>query len=239
MLDRNVLRAGAGAAMIGAVLGLVFNALHPRTGDIASAEAELELVSDSGIWLFDHYMLAWAIAFGFIGLVAIGRSFAGEEPAGSWGRIAVASAVAGSAIAFLTIVVDGMAMHEVAEDWAAAPNSPQALATGEAVAAVGLALFTALQASLFGVTPVLYGVAGVTSNAYPRWLGYLAIGAGVLGLLTASIQFLAGISELTANVMFTIASLAFTVWLFVMGWNLWSRAQGPAPAQQQRSAVAA
>ena len=34
-----------------------------------------------------------------------------------------------------------------------------------------------------------------------------------------------GISELTANILFPISSLAFTIWALVMGWTLWKRSE--------------
>ena len=98
--------------MIGAVLGLVFNLLHPR-GDDYSAAGELELVASNDIWLFDHFMLAWSLAFAFVGLVAIGWSFP-EGPAQGWGRIATATAIGGVTVAYVTLGVDGMAMAAVA-----------------------------------------------------------------------------------------------------------------------------
>src|SRR5688572_21632209 len=105
MLDRSVLRWGGMAAMIGAVLGLVGNLLHPRGSEFTAA-AEIALVNDSGIWLFDHFLIAWSFAFALVGLVAIGWSFA-DELGQAWGRIATASAIGGVTVAYVTIAVDG------------------------------------------------------------------------------------------------------------------------------------
>lgn len=195
--------------MVGAALGLVFNLLHPR-GDDLSVQGELELVAGSDIWLFDHFMLAWSLAFALVGLVAIGWSFA-EDAAQSWGRVATASAIGGVTVGFITLGVDGMALKAVAD--AGGP-------AGVAVAEISFALFTGTIGSLFGLTPVLFGIACLSSNTYPRGLGYLALVGGLLGLLTASLQFLSGPSGLTIMI-FLVASLAYTVWLFLMGWRLW------------------
>lgn len=219
MLDRAVLRWGGMAAMIGAALGLVFNLLHPRSSAVGTGMNELHLVAASDIWLLVHYMIAWSVAFALVGLVAIGWSYA-EGAAASWGRFATASAIVGVGVTFITVLIDGPAMKHVA-DAMIAGHSPETIAAGTAVSEVAVALFTGTMGSLFGLTPVLYGIATLSDARYPKPLGYLAIAAGVLGLITASIQYFGGIQNLTANILFPIASLAFTVWSFVMGWRLW------------------
>jgi hypothetical protein len=230
MVDRAVRRAGAVAAMVGAVLGIVFNVLHPRGSGVSTVTGELRLVAESDIWLFDHFMLIWAVAISFIGLVVIGRSFDGE-PAASWSRVAVLSAAVGGAVGLTLLMVDGMANHTVATEWARS-ESAGSLASATAVAAVSNALFTGLMFTFFGVTPLLYGAAVLTSSHYRKWLGYLSLLSGLLGLAAGSIQYLGGISPLTANILFPISSLAFTLWLLVMGWKLWKRSETVAPAPE-------
>ena len=210
--------------MVGAVIGLIFNLLHPRPEEIDNVLSELEMVNDSGIWVFDHYMLGLAIALGLLGGVAISRSYA-EEPARSWGRFALAAQIIGVGIGFLTLAVDGMIVGKVTEEWAAAGGGTDSAqyAVAAAVTNVSLGLFTALIWSLFGLTATLYGLAGLNTNTYPRWLGSLALVGGLLGFAAGTVQFLGGISNLSATVLFLPASLAFTIWLFASGWFLWQR----------------
>lgn len=233
MAQRTLFRVGAIGAMLGAALGLIFNLLHPRGSGIDTSQEELDLVADSGIWLFDHFMIAWALAFGFLGLVAIARSFTGEAGE-SWGRLALAAAIASVAIGWVGVTIDGVAMKEVADNWAEAGRGTDsaAFATGDAVANVSLAFFIALIGSLFGVTATLFGVAGVVSTNYPKWLGYLAIIAGIAGLVTASITFLTGPSDVTLNILFGASSVLYTIWLFVSGWHLWKRAGQTQPEER-------
>lgn len=235
MTDRMVLRYGGAAAMIGAVVGLVFNLLHPRPEE-ASVAGEIEMIAGSDIWLFDHYMLAWSLAFTLVGLLAIGWSFP-IGAAATWSRLAAASAIGGIAIGFATVLVDGAAAKEAADN--AVAGGAAAVATAEAVVHVGLALFTGLMGSLFGLTPVLFGLAGLATDAYPKWLAWLALAAGAIGFLSGSIQYLGGISVLTAGVLFPISSLAFTVWGFTMGWQIWKQHSAPAPTTEAKAAVAA
>jgi hypothetical protein len=216
--------------MVGAVLGIVFNVLHPRGAGVAVTD-ELGLAAGSTIWIFDHFMLVWALLFALVGLVVIGLSFE-REPGRSWGRVALASALASGAVILAAVFMDGIATKAAAVQWAAT-QSPEALASGTAVAMLVLAMFTAIMFTFFGLTPVLFGVAVLKSAEYPRWLGYLAVGAGALGLITGSIQFMNGISPLTANILFPISSLAFTVWALVMGWTLWKRSEAVATTTQE------
>jgi hypothetical protein len=239
MAHRTLFKVGAIGAMVGAVLGLVANLLHPRGSGIDTSREELELVADSSLWLFDHYLIAWALAFSFIGLIAIGHSFAGEAGE-SWGRFARASAIGSIAIAVVAITIDGMALKEVADNWSEAGRGTDssAFAAADAVANVSLALFTTVIASLFGATATFFGIAGLVSTNYPKWLGYAALVAGLLGLLTASITFLSGPSDVAFNILFAISSFLYTVWLFASGWSLWQRSDGVQREEEKAAAVA-
>ena len=234
MVHPTVRRAGAAAAIVGSLLGLVFNVLHPRGSSFETNE-HLGMVAGSRIWIFDHYMLFWAIAISLIGLIVIGRSFE-DEPAASWGRIAAGWAMIGGAVALVLLMVDGIATPAAAGRWAAG-QSPETLAAGAAVAHVELSLFTGLMLTFFGVTPIVYGIAVLGSDEHPKWLGYLAIASGLLGLLAGSIQFFNGPTPLTASVIFPIGSVAFTLWGVVMGARLWKRSS-EAPSPTARAAAA-
>lgn len=211
--------------MVGAVIGLVGNLLHPR-GSEFTVQGELALVNGSDIWLLDHFLIAWSFAFALVGLVAIGWSFT-DEVGQAWGRIATATAIGGVTVAYVAIAVDGMALEAAAAEGGA---------VGAAVAHVGLALFTGTIGSLFGLTPLVFGVAIVSSNTYPKGLGYLALAAGAIGLLVASVQYLSGPSTVMTNVLFPVSSIGFTVWAFLMGWRLWT---GPAAAAVPAAATSA
>jgi hypothetical protein len=77
--------------------------------------------------------------------------------------------------------------------------------------------------SFFGFVPVLFGAAVLTGDEYPSWLGWVAIVAGALGLLTGTIIYFAGFTTLTSMVLFPIASVLFTVWLGIIGYLLWQK----------------
>lgn len=224
MEERTLFKAGAVAAMAGALIGIVFNLLHPRPDEVDSVLSELQMVSDSGIWVFDHYMLVISLALGLLGGVAISRSYL-EESARSWGRLALVAQIVAVGVGFVTLAIDGMIVGKVADEWAASgggTDTPE-FVTAAAAVNIGLGLFTMIIISLFGVAALLFGIAGLNTATYPRWLGGLALIGGVLGMAAGTLQYLDGISDLSAMYLFLPASLAFTVWLFASGWYLWQR----------------
>jgi hypothetical protein len=236
MSERTLLRTGAGALVIGGVLGFVFNLLHPRsTAALESVKGELRLAADSSAWVFIHYMLEWAIVFGFVGLVIIAGTLA-TDAGMNWARLARAAVIAATGVLVVAVAVDGMATKEVADSWAGGGGAAS-FATAKAVSEISLALFTAGIGAFFGIVPVLFGLAGLVSAAYPRWLAYVALAAGVLGFVSASVQFLAGATVFGTLVLFTIGSLLFTVWTIAMGWYAWRMSEAPVTAGRPAGAI--
>jgi hypothetical protein len=229
MPDRVLFRVGAISAIAGAALGLVFNILHPRDSDtLDSVAAELRQVDESGIWVFDHVMLGIAVVLSFLGLIAIAHSITGDVGT-SWATLARASAIASTAMLTGLIAIDGIAMKEIAEGFAPVTDIETAAAFVGAAPVVETvrALFTASIGAFFGVTPLLFGVAVVSSDVYPKWLGYVALVAGALGFVTAIIQAFNGLSTFTTLIMFPVASVIFTLWLLYMGVLLWRKTVPP------------
>lgn len=220
MGDYRVLRVGGIVAMVGAVLAVVFNLLHPRSGD-TTLEAHLELVSSSGLWVFDHFAIFLLGGAFLFSLWAIARSFR-IEPSRSWAGAALVFAIAGAALLVPLLAIDGFAGKVVADAWAESATDAN-LAAGRAVTVIEQSVFTSTVLLSFGLSPVLFGITILAGAEYPRGLGWLAIVSGVIGVVTATIQFLSGPSNLTLNVLFTISSLLLTVWLFVMGRHLYRR----------------
>lgn len=221
MLDRRVMRLAGIGAMVGAVIAVIFNILHPRADDVENVRSEIQTALDEGIWLFDHYMIGWAIGLALLAFIGIGRSFT-REPSASWGRIALIFGIGGTAILFTAVLVDGWAIKEAAET--------ESEDVAVAVAYVGGALFIGGIGTFFGLTPVLFGAALLSGEDYPAWLGWVAVVAGLLGIVTGTIMFFDGFSDATVNVLFPISSLLFTVWIGVMGYQLYQKSSEPAAA---------
>ena len=80
--DRMVLRIGGVVAVVGALLGLVGNLIHPVT-PIDDIEGVARVIGDSEIWVPVHLVIVLGIVLMLGGLVAIGRSIRGAL-AGAW-----------------------------------------------------------------------------------------------------------------------------------------------------------
>lgn len=211
MLDRSVLRWGGLAGMVGAVIGAIANLMHPRSDDLGTAAGVVDLAAGSDIWVLDHYLIAWSVALAGFAALALALSLV-QEPARSWGKIAAAFTIGSTVVVYLFAAVDGAVLKDAAEQ-----GGPDALA----VAHVAAALFTATMGSMFGLVPILLGIALMSTTQYPRWLGMLALVSGAIGLFCASYQYLVDYEPFLMNYVFTLGSLGTTIVLFAAGWWLW------------------
>jgi hypothetical protein len=221
--DRSVLRLGGLCAVAGGVLGVVLNLLHPRTSEIGAVEAELRLIRDNGQWLAVHVGILATLVIAFLGLVAIAYSMYGER--GLWARTALYAAVAAAPVALVSVALDGIAMKAVADAWATAPE--QWLPAADAVGQVNIAAFDGLIIGLFGLMPIFLGISLAGSSLYPHWTGIVSVAGGALGLIAGFTQAFNGLEPLTTNIVFPLASLAFTIVLIVTGATLWQKTSAP------------
>lgn len=218
MSDRALHRIGSASAIIGAVVAVITNVLHPRVSDYSSPEVLLQAIAGSSIWVADHLGLIVGTLLILAGLVALSRSITGE-PAAAVARLAVVAAVVSAAMGLVLLGIDGIVAKQTAVAWAAAPAAEKAPALRVAVAVedIAFALFSLLIVLQFGVTLFLYGLAVALSDAYPRWLGWLAVavaaGSAVVGLAQAT----NGPSVLVTNILFPILSSIAILWVLVMG----------------------
>jgi hypothetical protein len=204
--------------MVGAVIAIVFNVLYPRADDPGSVAEIVGQSQSEGMWAFTHYALAWGVALTFIGLIVIARSFVGE-PSASWARVALIHAIGGALTLFLALVILGFAVKGAAGTDGGSAEEIAWVAGGLFLASIGL---------FFGFTPLFYGIAVLSGDEYPSWLGWTAIVAGAVAVLTGTIVYFDGFSKTTDNVLFPISSILFTVWVGLMGYKLWQKTSQPA-----------
>lgn len=225
MPERTLLRIGAVSAILGAIILVVANALHPRTSDVDDTEATLQLIGDSGIWVTDHLAIAIALLLVLGGLVALFRSIT-SQPGAAVARLGFAGALVSGGIGIILLGIDGIALKEVAESWADAPAEEKASAfrVGEAIEQVSFGIFSMFIFVFFGLTILLYGLAVALSDIYPKGLGWVAVilggGSAVLGL----VQAYQGPSDVVTNILFAVFSILITVWVLVIGVFMWRKA---------------
>lgn len=231
MSEPTLFRVGSVCAIVGAILGIIVNVLHPRTEEIAKPEALVQLVASSDIWVGDHVGILVAILLVVAGYAAVYRSLTGEA-ATAFARLGYASAVVGATVFAVLAATDGIAGKALANAWATAPAAEKAAAlrVAESVAAVNIALFSVTLIVFFGATVFLFGLAIATSDVYPKWLGWVAAVLGVAAALLGFVYAYQGPSALVTNILVPILSILETVWLLVIGVLLWRRTTVTRPA---------
>ena len=222
-MERSTLRMGGAAAVVGGVLALVGNLLHPRWTDIDDVEL-YENIADSGIWEVDHLLLVVGILLIVGGVTAVARSL--EGGAGhAFARYGLLATVVGGAIALADISIDASAMRTAAENFAEAGQEDRvgAFWAANAVDHVASAMFNMFTIVLLGVSPLLLGMAAVRSGRYPAALAWIAVVGGAAAVLTG-MAGLGGAEGDDLLVPFLVASLLVTIWVIGAGWHLWRTA---------------
>ena len=224
MDDRKLFRWGSWAAILGGVIALVANFLHPRGENYDDVIAEeIRIIGESDSWVAIHLAILAGFVLITFGLFALSRSMKGG-PAEGLARIALGSLLISTPVGVLGLLIDGYAMGAIAE--AAGTGDPAAQAAAIAGGHIAWAGFMGLAIFALGVTPALFGLAVAKDGGYPAWLGWgaflfglLSIGAGAWGILDgASAGFF---------LVFAIASGYATLWVIGMGVLLGRRAAGP------------
>src|SRR5262245_65631218 len=113
-------KAGAVAAIGGAVLLLVSTLLHPMSADPADAAAAFREYAADRFWVATHLGQFFGISLIFVGLYALRQSLADSRAA--WvSDLGFHFAVATLATAAVLHAVDGVAPQVMADHWRAAP----------------------------------------------------------------------------------------------------------------------
>jgi hypothetical protein len=222
MEERAILRIGAVSLAAGLVTAVVFEMLHPSREDPNNNPLVFAEYAADGDWISVHLgQLAGALLL-IGGLVALCVSLAGGRAvSAAWARLATAAAITAAAAYGVLQVVDGVALKRAVDAWAAAPVAEKTTAfrVAEIVRWTEYGL-NSLTFTLIGLTLVLIGVALLTGDRFPRWLGAWAIAAGlaygVKGLGVAYSGFAAGLVGLVALVL-------FGTWVITMVVVMWRR----------------
>ena len=214
IMQRWVFRLGAVAAIVGSVAGMVGNLIHPAT-PLDDPSGVARAIADSDAWTPIHLIIVLGIMLMLGGLLALYRSIPGGL-ARALAQLGWAAAIAGIAVGLVLVILDGVAAKQLADEWAQAPAEEQA-ATLRVVLAnetTNFALASLFNILFAGATFILYGLAVALSDVYPRWLGWVAVTAG---LGAGLIQALAGEPTVASGVLTIIGPTVITLWLAVMG----------------------
>jgi hypothetical protein len=219
-----VLRIGSVAGIVGALLGMVGNLIHPAT-PTDDPEGVARAIAGSQLWVVDHLAIVVGLILMLGTLVAIAESIRGELP-GALARLGSVAAVAGITVGLILVTLDGLAAKQIADAWATAPPDEQAAALRLVLAeeTINFALAALFNILFAGVTFILYGLAVAWSRVYPRWLGWVVVVAGIGSVAAGLVQAYAGEATTVTRVLTIIFPTVITLWLVGMSMLVWRRA---------------
>jgi hypothetical protein len=232
MDDRKLFRWGSWAAIVGGVIALAGNFLHPRIENFDDPiNDELRIIGETDSWVPIHLAILAGFLLLTFALFAISRSMKGG-PAEGAARIALGSLLISTPIAVVALLIDGYAMGAIAE---AAAADPAVAAAAEVGGEIGWAAFMGLNLLALGVTPALFGWAVAKDGGYPAWLGWGAVLFGIGSIGAAMMGILDGPSS-TFFLLFAITSGYATLWVMGMGFLLRNRPAGAITVPEGTSA---
>jgi hypothetical protein len=223
--ERWIVVLGGLAAIVGSLLGMVGNLIHPET-PIGDPAGVAQAIATSDTWLPVHLAIALGIILMFGGLVALAHAIRGSL-AVALARFGLAAATAGVAVGLVLVILDGVAARQLAEEWAAATGADQALKL-QLVAAnetVNFALASLFNLLFAGVAFGLFGFAVAASENFPRWLGVLVVLGALESVGAGLIQAEAGSPLVATRVLTIVGPTVITLWLVVIGVLLVRRAR--------------
>jgi uncharacterized protein DUF4386 len=214
--DRMYLRVSAIVLILGELLFGVAGYLHPAHEPANSHAAVFAEYASSTNWTLVHLgqfagmlviiaglltlFLALNIRSGIAGLLAHG---------------AVVSAVVTLALYGILQAIDGVALKQVVDAWASAPEAEKAarFASAEAIRFLEWG-GRSYQDFMFGITFVLFAIVIVSTARIPRPLGVLV---GLTGIAYIAQGFVVGAEGFSANNS-TPTLFAYLVWIV---WSIW------------------
>ena len=217
-----LLRIGSVAGIVGALLAMAGNLLHPAT-PIGDPEGVARTIAESETWVPVHLVIVVGLIVMLSGLVAISRSIEGGVP-GALAWLGSIAAVAGVTVGVVLVIVDGVAAKHLADAWEAAPPEEAAAALRVVLAeeAINFALAALFNILFAGVTFILLGLAVAWSGEYPGWLGWVVVGVGSVpvGLVQAYTGESIGFTRIATIIFPTI----ITLWVAGMSVLMWRKA---------------
>lgn len=221
-----VLKIGGWAAVVGSLLGMVGNLLHPQTS-IDDPFGTAEVIAGSGAWVPLHLIIVFGIFLMLLGLYGLFRSITGTLPRvlAEFGMLA---AVIGVTVGLVLVIMDGIGARQLAEEWALAPPDQQetALRILAANETINFSLASLFNFVFAGATFILFGLAVAVGDDFPKWFGWVAVAAGVLSIGAGLVQAFAGEPTNASRILTIIGPTVITIWLLSLGTSLIRRAGG-------------
>ena len=174
----HIFAIGSKAAIVGSLLGLVGNLIHPAT-PLGDPQGVARVIAANDAWFAIHFGIVIGITLMFGGLIALYHSIRGGLP-GALARFGLFAAGVGIAVGLILTILDGVAAKQLADEWASATAETRFIALQNVLTneTINFALASLFNFIFAGVTFILFGLAVALSDVYPRWLGWVVVAAG-------------------------------------------------------------
>ena len=223
--ERSLAKAGLTAIIFATIGGIPASVLHPQpTPGDDNPRAFLETIVPSDTWAYLHLVSFIAFALSVAFFLALYRSLS-QGPGAYFGRLGYASALISVAAAAVWVMLDGFAMKEIADDWAAAAGAERVAVEQSAFALEHfiLSLFSLNVALWAGVTFLLFGLAVRQDGRWPAALGPTGIAAGAAALLIGVIQLFTERTTVVTHILVPVIYVVVNLWLVATAVIWWRR----------------
>ena len=220
-MQQSVLRVGAFCAIVGALLALLLNVVHP---DMPFGMNETRvIIASRADWRTIHFGIIISALLLTYAFTALTISLTPKSPFGfQW--FGIVTTVVAAAVVMVAIGVDGFADKTLSDLWSHSTSAgrPPLRAAGYAIYLVHEGLFYIWAGLFFGVAYVFYGAALAQSEMYPKLFGQIGTIIGGAEALIGAAQYL--VLNDALEVALRVVLLAATLWLFVLGALMWRNA---------------
>jgi hypothetical protein len=211
-----VLRLGAIAGVLGLLLQIAMDELHPARAKPNDSAAAFREYAQSDIWTGVHIGQFLGTLLIVLAMLALSRS-AMRQPgfAGAIAVIGTVTAVLVAAVFTVQMAVDGVALKGAIDAWASAtgPDKAAAFQMADDIRSVEKGLGGFFQI-LNGLTLLALGLSIAFGQAFARWLGWVGTIAGVGWVTGGTITAHTGFSAQASTVL--LGALVLTA-VFLVG----------------------
>ena len=223
--DAPLLRLGAGLGVLGVVLQVAMDHLHPHHVDPNHSVDVFREYAGSENWTIVHLGQFVGTLLIVVALVALARALSRQPGvAGALAIVGGATAVTVGAVFAVQMAVDGVALKAAIDAWASAASpgdQSTALRIAEEVRWLEKGLAGVFQLAN-GATLFTLGLSLALGRMFPRWLGWVGALAGLAfvagGISTAHTGFSAA-----SGTFLLPATLLLAVFLLGVFTSMWRR----------------
>jgi MFS family permease len=208
---------GAGAALtVGVLVSALAELIHPHHESANNHHRVFAEYAASTAWTWVHYLQFGAALTVIVGFLLLRAAISAYGHDSILARIGSATGVATLAVFAVNMAVDGIALKQSVDAWAAAPPGERAAryASAETVRWLEWGANAFFQI-LLGITVILFGLAMVRTGAMVTGLGWTATVAGIglvaNGILTGFDGFAATPLAPVSMLLFLLASTGIAV----------------------------